>query len=530
LLGHRFTAGNEQPGRGQVAVLSYALWQKIFGGDPQAIGKTFRLDSRIYRVIGVMPKSFAFPDRTTDLWVPVTITPGDLSANRLITLNYQFIGRLKDGATLTAVAQQLKSVRRFVKQSAGADWRDLQNIGFAMTARPFHQVLLGDRTAILLLLQGAVLLVLLITCANVANLLLARTLGRTHELAMRMALGANWARLARQLLVEGLCLAVPGGLAGVALGWLALRFVGDSGLVAAGEVFGVTPDWRVGLFALAVVCATGVLVSLLPIFHLSQTELQTLLQEGNRSMSSGRHSRRIRNTLVMTELALATALLAGAGLLLHSFANLEAVNPGFNKDHVLITGLLVPREDHRSDAALSNFYAGLLTRVRQLPGVEQAGIATHAPFSAWVPVINLKVRGYRSAPGVAPPTAAQVFVGGAFFKALGIPILRGRAFNSRDTAKSQPVAIINQQLAKRYFGDKNPIGKRIRSSYPFQWYTIVGVVPTVKTKRLDKKQTFNMLYLSAAQHPDRTMRLIVKTATPPNLLTKPLKELVEKTD
>jgi putative ABC transport system permease protein len=530
LIGRTFDRQADQPGRGKVAVLSYTLWQRLFGGTPNALGERFWLDGDVYRVIGVMPRGFAFPDESVDLWTPLTITPDALRPGNVVTLNYAFIGRMRPDATIDAVSAQLGAVRDYVRSvSTASDWRHIQGAGFTLTARPLRQVLVGDRATMLWLLQGAVALVLLMACVNVANLLLTRVLGRTHELTMRAALGATRAVLARQLFVEALCLTVPGALAGIALGWWALRFAGSSGLVAAGDVFNVTPDWRVGLFALGVVCVTAILVSLLPIRHLSRTDLQTLLQAGGRAVSGDRRAKRIRGGLVILQLTLATALLAGAGLLLRSFVNLQAVDTGFNKQNVLLAGLLVPDQDHAGDAALAGFYDHLLTRVRAMPGVRRASLVNSPPLSR-VPIVYVQVPGYKAPSSSALPSAAEMFIGGDYFQALGVPILRGRGFDVRDGAGSRPVAVINQQLARRYFGNADPIGKQITASWPHDTYTVIGVVPTIKRKHLDEKQAFSSIYVSAMQHPRRSMHLVLKTAVPPATLIQPLRKIVRQTD
>ncbi|HET7570536.1 MAG TPA: ABC transporter permease [Gammaproteobacteria bacterium] len=532
LLGQVFGPANSQSGREQVVVLSYGLWQSLFGGSPDVIGKTFKLDSRVYRVVAVMPRGFAFPNRGTEFWRPLVITPQNRDTSRFGPLNYDMIGRLRPGASLAGVSQQLKSVMAFVQHSLSAKvWQQVQSLGFDMSADHYREALLGNQTTTLLLLQFAVLLVLLIACVNVANLLLSRVLGRSHELSMRAALGASRGMLARQLLVEALCLAVPGGLVGIGLGWWALMLIGHSGLVSAGAIFDFTPDWRVGLFALGVVCFTAMLVSLAPIQRLGRTDLQTLLQEGGgQRASGGRRARRIRNTLVVVELVLATGLLAGAGLLLHSFVNLQTTDTGFSKDNVLVAGLLVPRKDHAGDAALSSFYKSVLTKVEALPGAASASVASCAPLCRSVPGEYVRMRGYKAPPGAAYPTAGKIVVDGAYFRSLDIPILRGRAFDARDTANSQLVAVINQALARQYFGGKDPIGRQIFISDPGKWYTIVGVVPSVKIQSVHETVPKRMIYVSAAQDPERTMYLVIKTAVPPGVLVSPLRQLLTKTD
>jgi predicted permease len=529
MLGHSFTAAASEPGRGHVVIISNRLWRSSFGANPDIIGQTIRLDGKAARVIAVMPQDFAFPNQKTDLWAPLPITPADRAVTRMDTLNALFLGRLKPHVGLDSLQQQFGAVRTHIRNvvSAGA-WENLTNDGFELTVQNYRQSLLGDRTSTFLLLQGAVLLVLLITCVNVANLLLSRLLGRIHEIAMRSALGATRVVLARQLLVESLWLAVPGGLVGVGLGWLGVYFFAQSALGAGRSVFNIALDWRVGLFALGAVCVTSVLVSVLPILHLAKTDLHSLLQQGGRNTSSGVGARRVRSTLVAIELTLATALLAASGLVLHSFMNLETVNPGFRKDNVLIAGLLVPNNDHAGDAALSGFYNQLLQRVRTLPGIKEAGIGSLVPMgSAYI--LDFRIRGRKRPPASMQPSAWVNAVGSGYFKALNLPILRGRGFDARDMVNSRPVVIIDADLAKKYFGDSNPIGHQIM--FGQKWRTIIGVVPAVKYAKLDQNNgATNAIYTSAAQQPTRNMILVLHTAIPPELLSQSLSNTVAQVD
>lgn len=492
------------------------------------IGRTIRLNGKPVRIIGVMPKGFIFPNRAIDMWMPMAIAPTDVNPAHMFILSPRLIGRLKPGVSPNALQTQLDAVRAKVGQVVSADdWQDVTNAGFYIHAKPYRDAMLQGQTSTLLLLQGAVLLVLLMTCVNVANLLLSRVLGRSHEIAMRSALGASRAVLARQLLIESLWLAVPGGLIGVGLGWLGLHYYAGFAWGGVGGVFNKAFDWRVGLAAFAMVGITTALVSILPIRHLAKTDLQSLLQSGGRGASSGVGARRVRNSLVAIELTLATVLLAGSGLLLHSFVNMQAVNPGFRKNHVLIAGLLATGNGQANKQSLNNFYGDVLEGVRALPGVKSAGIARWAPMGNVSMSAGFRIRGRQASPASTKPKAWLDAVGANYFKALGMPILRGRDFDARDTTGARPVAIIDGNLANKYFKSANPVGQQIK--WAKQWYTIIGVVPGVRLRRLTEPGQ-GAIYTSAAQAPTPAMRLVIHTSIAPELLVKPVRAAVAAVD
>ncbi|HET6724600.1 MAG TPA: FtsX-like permease family protein, partial [Gammaproteobacteria bacterium] len=380
---------------------------------------------------------------------------------------------------------------------------------------------LGDRPATLWLLQGAVLLILLITCVNVANLLLSRILGRSHEMAVRSALGASRGTLARQLLGEALCLTVPGGLVGVALAWLGLHFIAGSALGAGASVFNIGLDWRVGLFALGAVVFTAAVVSVLPIRHLAKTDLQLVLQEGSRTSGGGRGAKRTRNALVIAELTLATGLLAMAGLLLHSFINVRGVNPGFRTDHVLIAHLTASWDDFPTEQEMSNKFNEIVRRVDALPGVVSAGVTDLAPFRGGDYTHPITIVG-RKAPAANPPVAMTDRITPGFLKTLGIPILRGRAFDERDAGKMR--AIVDTSVVETYFHGGDPIGQQIQRG-DNKW-TIVGVVPAIKYSDLSQSKPTFAVYLNIDTDPSSDMYLMVHTSLPPSALKKQVTELI----
>ncbi|HET8552330.1 MAG TPA: ABC transporter permease [Gammaproteobacteria bacterium] len=529
LLGRTFTAADEQKGRNQVAVISYAMWRDTFGGDPGVIGTTVTFLSLPYKIIGVMPKSFAFPGHDAEMWTPVAVGPEAFKPNRFLDLNFNFIGRLKPGASVDGAEQQIQHAVHnwldghvpFKEDGRRIDKAFLHNSGFALHTRPYRQELLGKRPATLWLLQGAVLLILLITCVNVANLLLSRILGRSHEMAMRSALGATRAALARQLLGEALCLTVPGGLIGIGLAWLGLDFLAGSALGAGASVFDIGLDWRVGLFALGAVLLTAALVSVLPIRHLAGTDLQMILQDGSRTSGGGRSAKRARNALVVAELTLATGLLAMAGLLLHSFVNIQRVDPGFRTDHMLIAHLTVSWDDFSSREAMSAKYEEVVQRIDTLPGVVSAGVSDLMPLMGGDLAHPIAIVGRKSPSGKLPLAMMDRITPG-FFQTLGIPILRGRRFDARDAGKRR--AIVDTSVVDKYFHGDDPVGQQLWY-YGHKW-TIVGVVPPIKYSHLSQPQSTPATYFNMDTTPSSDMFLLIHTKLPPASLRQPVKDLV----
>jgi putative ABC transport system permease protein len=538
VIGHGFSAANDEKGQNHVAVLSYAFWQRAFNGDKSVLGRSVKLGGETYRVIGVMPKGFAFPDNSVSLFTPYYFPPRMVKSCRTCEGNHRVIARLKPGASIMQARAQLHQARAGILKSATplvSNWLKKKQWGFK--ARPYRDVLLGDRTPLLLILQGFVLLVLLMACVNVANLLLARILGRTHEIAMRTALGASRWALIRQMFVEGLCIAVPGAMAGVALGWFSLTFIQNVGLGARLGVFTLTPDWRVGLFALGMVLLVAIVASVLPIRQLSRNDPQALLQSGGRAVGGGRGAKRTRSALVVAEIALAAALLGGAGLLVHSLARLQAVDPGFDTHNVLTAEILTPPLESRSNlAARAHYFDQLLREVRRIPGVKQAALVSNVPIKQPPHGNGYTVPGRVSLNNPKAPVGNAETVSGGYFKTLRIPLLRGRTFGAQDTPDGQPVAIIDKKLADRWFPGESPIGHEFQVGGMSNdegriHFTIVGEVATIHSQSLATAPDRGTFYLDSMQYPSvfrGGKGLVVKTAVPPGTLIGPVKHIVNK--
>jgi predicted permease len=525
LLGHTFAPAATQPGRDHELVLSYGYWQQQFGGNPKVLGMTLEIAGSAYTIIGVMPKRFAFTDRSAKFWAPMPISAKDRAIDNVFNFSPDMIARYRPDASATAASRQLHDALLDISKKVGPKALHEAKTGVVtFTLTSWHRMMVGDKSQTALLLQAAVLFLLLITCVNVANLLLSRILGRTHEIALRAALGATRSRLARQLLIEGLCLAAPGGIAGVALGWLGLRAFASSAIGPGEAVFNIQPDWRVAGFAVAIVALTGFIVSLSPLWHLGRVDVQQLLQEGGR-LAGGRGARRIRQVLVVIELSLATVLLAGAGLLLHSLIRVQAVDPGYQTRHVLVAGLSVPSNEYKTTTARVDLYRDIQQRVQALPGVKAVGVTDVLPFSKNYDISSFKVHGRQ----LGKPTTYIQAINAAFFRSLHIPILRGRGFGARDRANGRPVVVINRKLAHTAFPHTDPIGQQIEMAAG--WRTVIGIVPTVKTYSLTKPVERGTAYVPLAQWgASRSMDLTIESSMPPATLAGSLRQTVHELD
>jgi putative ABC transport system permease protein len=482
LLGRVFTPEEAQAGRDDVALLGYGLWQRRYAGKADAIGQKLTIDGRSHTIIGVMPPGFAFPPGA-EIWLPAWFPKEHYDQQRRSARGVSVLARLKAGVRPIEAQAELDRLGALLTaqypQNYGAQRR------FRMIVAPMLDDYVGELKPALLLLAGAVGFVLLIACANVANLLLARAAARRPEMAVRLALGAGRGRLARQLLTESLLLALAGGAAGLLLAaWgaeLLLRFAPDN-LPRLGEA-GL--DGRALAFTALASLATGVIFGLAPALQASRPGLNEALREGGRT---GAGAPRLRSAFVVAEIALALVLLAGAGLTLKSFWRLQAVEPGFNPDGVLTMRLLLPFTTHPQNGDRAAFFRQVLERLHALPGVAAAGAVSRIPMA---PGNNSgTMTGEGSAAGQNEPQGETEmrWASPGYFQAMGIALLRGRDFNGADIEGALPVAIVDESFARRFYPNEDPIGKRIkrggsRSTRP--WKTIIGVVRPVRNQRLD---------------------------------------------
>jgi len=434
-LGRAFLPGEEEWGRHRVVLLSQGLWRRAFGADPGVIGREVRIDGEPRQVVGVMPSGAWFSATPVELWLPLAFAPGDPTNDR--NSHYLLVvGRLRGGVTLEAARADMDGLARQLER----EYPQNQGLGAAVT--PLAETMTGDVRPALLLLMGAVALVLLVACANLANLLLARATGRTREFALRLALGAGQGRLVRQLLTESLLLSLAGG----AVGLLLASWGGDLAAAVVPRLprlaeTGIAFDARILAFAVAVSALTGLAFGLAPALHASSANLAEALAEGGRGGSGGRRAGRVRSALVVSELALAALLLAGAGLMMRSFVSLQRVDPGVRDGHLLTMSLSLPESRSLDDAYLRVFFEQVIERVEALPGVEAAGVSSHRPLGGGGMSRHFAIEGApppRSLADVSTVSARQESA--RSLQALGVPLVKGRLFGEHDREGAPRVA------------------------------------------------------------------------------------------
>ncbi|HVG29697.1 MAG TPA: ABC transporter permease [Pyrinomonadaceae bacterium] len=503
LAGRALQDDDARAGADPVVVLSHGLWQRRFGADPKVVGSRVLVSGKSALVAGVMPAGFDFPAQT-ELWSALALDP---SAERRNNRYLEVVGRLKPGATVAQAQAQMDTINA----NLAAQYDDT-NRGWNVKVTDLREQLVGNLRPTLLVLLGAVAFVLLIGCANVANLLLARATSRRKEIAVRTALGASRARIARQLLTESFLLSLAGGAAGLLLSvWMTDLFVAVS--PADSPRFGeIRPDARVFLFTLGVTLVTGLIFGLAPALQSSRADLNETLKEGGRSGSEGGRRNRVRSLLVVAEIALSFMLLAGAGLLVRSFIRLRDVSPGFNPGGVLTMRLSLLPAKYPTDQHKRDFFRQATERMAGLPGVKSAGAVLTLPLGGDTFGVGRSfIREGRPATPEESANAAFYLATPDYFRTLEIPVTAGRAFTDRDTDQSPPVVIINETLARQAFPGENPVGKRIRQAADEQFMReIVGVVGDTRPSL--EAPAGAQMYIPYAQDATwNSMTLVVRT-------------------
>jgi predicted permease len=521
-LGRLLLPEEDKPGKPPVAILSYAAWQRYFGGDPQIVGKTIILNGNAVPVAGVLRSSFRLDrevmdtvasNEKIDIYMPLPL--GADAVNRRGDENYNIVARLKSGVTPRQAQADIDVIAARIRE------KDKRDPTYTISVVPLFEQVVGNARRAVLVLLGSVALVLLIACANVANLLLSRATGRQKEIAIRTALGARWQRLVRQLLTESVLLGALGGAAGLAVAWWCLyilRTINPGNIPRMTEI-GI--DGGVLAFTLTVSILTGVVFGLAPALRTANVDLNIALKAGGRSsqgaggFNPSRH--RLRGLLVVGELGLSLILLAGAGLLIRSFIRLSNVPPGFNPSSVISMRMSVSGPKYRTQPpgqAVAQFYEALGQRLAQLPGIKAQGGITTLPLTPTVGWGSVSIEGY-TPPPEAPELQVDFRIATTdYFRAMEIPLRKGRFFSEHDTRDGLKVAIIDEKMAQRFWPREDPVGKRLRPGSNGPWLSIAGVVGSVKQYGLDIDGRM-VLYLPHSQSPSSGMHLVARTTSDP---------------
>jgi len=525
-IGRTFTADENVAGHTSVLILSHGLWTRRFAADPAIIGRSVMIEGAPYVVVGVMPPDFVFPNRDTRLWVPISLPP---SRSGLFwgDAGYRSIGRLRSGTTTVTAQQELRSLYTQIRHE-NPIWDPGAKYGSEATVKPLQQQLVGSARTILWLLFGVVGVVLLIACANVANLLLVRATARRREVAVRMALGGGRGRIIRQLLTESVALALLGGTAGIALSWWGVRVL--VGLLPADvpRVADIGIDFRVLAFTTILVLTTGIVFGLLPAIRASGANTQSALKDGARS--AGSSNRRLASLLVCGEIGAAALLVIGALLLVRSMWALHRVDPGFRTTSI-VTARVNPPEKRFADAKTTlPFIDELLRRVRAIPGVEAASAVDHLPLAPGVRSIAMRIEGqFEDMRGGLPMVDHYQTVTPDYFSTMSIPLTAGRPFSDDDRLGGPDVALVSESFARHFWPKGDAIGKRVGYPWPSEWVTIVGIVRDAKIDSLSGTVE-EAFYRPIRQAPVASVSLVVRSAIGARALAPELRAAVGQLD
>jgi putative ABC transport system permease protein len=523
VIGRGFLPEEDRPGAPRVMVLSHGLWQRQFGADPGVIGRTLMLNSMDYTVIGVASSTLTIPN-SASLWVPLALDPAQTGRRNDFLV---ILGKLKDGVTREEASIDLKTIMSRLEQQYPQT-----NAGWSTEIVALHEQIVGESCPALLTLLAAVGFVLLIACANVANLLLARGAARQREISIRMALGAGRGRIVRQLLTESLLIAFIGGIAGLLIAlWSVDLLTGLSSQVVP-RAREISVDLRVLGFTFFVSLLTGLIFGAAPALHLSKAELTESLKEGGRAVAGSRTGQRLRNGLVITELALSLVLLIGAGLMVRSLHQLVNIDAGFNRDNLLTMQIPIPQARYAREKAPA-FYEQLLDRTRGMPGVVAASVTSPLPLSGGMRAWSFAIEGRPQPPPEVVVDANVLLVGGGFFETMQIPLLRGRSINDQDNRGGPRVALINQSFVRRYFSEEDPLGGRFTFGNPEAedpgWFTIVGVAVDSRHQVIED-EVYPSIYVPHGAQPFTNKALVVRTAVEPMSLASTVRAAVREMD
>jgi predicted permease len=540
-LGRTFTDQEGEIGNEKKAVLSYALWQTQYGGDPQAVGKDIRLDGQPYTIVGIMPKGFYFLNSNVMLWTPLAFTPEQKADTARHNNSWQNIARLKPGATVQQARQQVDALNAANLERFPQYKEVLKNAGFHTTVERLQDTLVREIKPTLYLMWGGALFVLLIGCVNVANLVLVRSRARLKELATRLALGAGRWRVGRQLVTESVLLTLVSAVAGLLVGYAALRLLGTLNIQELPRGEEIRLDGVVVAYTLATAALIGFVLGLIPVANVLPANLTTVLREEGRSGTAGRGARTLRRALVVAQVGFAFVLLVGAGLLFASFRRVLAVDPGFNAGGVLTASVTLPRTRYADDDRLRAFTGEALRQLRALPGVSGSGATDTIPFGNNNSDSVIIAEGYQMKPGESLISPSQVRVSAGYLETMGVKLLRGRLFDERDADKAQRTIIVDDKLAKRFWPNQDPIGRRLFFPQDLNnmfavndktvYFYVVGVIGDIKLHALtEDKQTVGAYYFPMAQDTARGMTFAVKTAGDPVALSNSVRATLSAID
>jgi predicted permease len=534
IRGRIFTDDEGEPGRDRKAVLTFGLWQDLYGGRDDAIGQQLRVNGVPHEIVGVLPEGFHFANAEIRLWRPLSFTPDERSDDSRHSNNWSMVARLKPGASVAQAQQQIDALNARNLERFPEMREVLINAGFHTVVKPLQEDMIEAVRTTLYLLWGGALFVLLIGTVNLTNLVIVRSTARMKELATRHALGAGLGRLSRQLLTETTLLTISGGAIGLFLGYGAVESLTGLGIERIPRGSEVRLDLTVVLFTIALASLVGILTGLVPILNLRARSLSDAFREESRSGTAGRATRIVRRTLVTAQLAFAFMLLTGAALLLASFERVLAVEPGFDPAGVLTARVAPPASRYEETASLRTFAARLLERVRAIPGVQHAGITSNVPFGGDYSDSVILAEGYQMAPGESLISPYRVVATPGYFEAMDIMVKAGRGFTDSDTDTSPPVVIVDERLARRFWGTADPVGRRMYSpSSPedlkkpgpnVRWSTVVGVVSEVKISGLvATEDRVGAYYFPFAQDVRRTLTLVARSEGDPAALASRLR-------
>jgi putative ABC transport system permease protein len=521
MQGRTFTPDEEQPGRDQVVVLGHGLWQRAFGANPNIVGQTLTINSRSFTVVGIMPAGFEFP-REAELWVPLAWEDNERRVRS--DHNYLVLARLKQNVSLEQAKTEMNTISSRLEQQYPEE-----NAGWGAVVIPLRDDHVGDIRLALLVLFCAVGFVLLIACANVANLMLARGANRQREMAVRIALGAGRARLVRQLLTESVLLAVTGGLLGLLLAiWGSRMLVQLGGLPNADDI-GID-TWALG-FTLLVSFAAGIIIGIVPALQFTKTSISETLKQGSGRTGGSPIRQHTRKALVISEVALSLVLLIGAGLMIRSFWKLQNVNPGFDTSNAMTMSIVLNWIRYSEPHQRLAFFDRAIEQIRAVPGVVSVGTTTKIPLTGGGSTQPFSIEGRPTGAIAEQPMALTRYISPDYFYAIGVPLRQGRFFSDGDRDNSVPVIIISEAMARRFWPGENPVGKRLTPTFHSEQGAreIVGVVGDVKATGLDADLPA-MMYMPFKQAPLPFMSFVVRTTANPESLIQPVSKAIYSID